>query len=191
LSLIGQAKDSLWSIDFFRCESMLLKSYWVMVVMDVFTRRIIGCGVAAGALTGPDICRMFNRVIVKQALPKYLSSDQDPLFRFHRWRANLRILEVGEIKAVRFTPRSHTFVERLIGTLRRGYLDQTLFWNRRDLERKLESYQAYYNYHRCHTGLAGATPGDQNGIPAPPGAQLESYTWQPHCHGLFHTPTAA
>jgi hypothetical protein len=26
----------------FRCESILLKSYWILVLMDVFTRRIIG-----------------------------------------------------------------------------------------------------------------------------------------------------
>ena len=26
LSVIGQAKDSLWSIDFFRCESILIKA---------------------------------------------------------------------------------------------------------------------------------------------------------------------
>ena len=45
LSFIGHAKDSLWSIDLFRCESILLRSHWVMVVMDVFTRRIIGFGV--------------------------------------------------------------------------------------------------------------------------------------------------
>ena len=48
LTVIGHAKDSLWSVDFFRCESILLNSYWIMVVMDVFTRRIIGFGVAAG-----------------------------------------------------------------------------------------------------------------------------------------------
>ena len=45
LSFIGHAKDSLWSIDLFRCESILLRSHWVMVVMDVFTLRIIGFGV--------------------------------------------------------------------------------------------------------------------------------------------------
>jgi len=38
-------KDSLWSVDLFRCESILLRSHWAMVVMDVFTRRIIGFGV--------------------------------------------------------------------------------------------------------------------------------------------------
>src|SRR5580765_5000092 len=41
LTFIADAKDSLWSIDFFRCESILLRSHWVMLVMDVFTRRIV------------------------------------------------------------------------------------------------------------------------------------------------------
>jgi putative transposase len=49
-----------------------------MVVMDVFTRRIIGFGVAPADLDGPVICRMFNRTIAKQKPPKSLSSDNDP-----------------------------------------------------------------------------------------------------------------
>ena len=191
LSSIGHAKDSLWSLDFFRCESILLRSYWVMVVMDVCTRRIIGFGVAAAHLDGPAVCRMFNRAIAKQPTPKYLSSDHDPLFRFHRWLANLRILEVDEIKAVPCAPRSHAFVERLIGTLRREYLDQILFWNQSDLERKLEDYKTYYNHHRCHTGLAGATPAQRGGAPTHPTANLQSYRWRSHCNGLFQTPIAA
>ena len=44
-------------------------------------------------------------------------------------RRNLRILEIDEIKTVPHVPRSHPFVERLIGTTRREYLDQVLFWN--------------------------------------------------------------
>jgi len=31
-----------------------------MVVMDVFTRRIIGFGVAPADLDGPAVCRMFQ-----------------------------------------------------------------------------------------------------------------------------------
>src|SRR5215470_8951935 len=44
LASIGHAKDRLWSVDLFRAESILLKSYRVLVVMDVFSRRIIGFG---------------------------------------------------------------------------------------------------------------------------------------------------
>ncbi len=191
LTVIAHAKESLWSVDLFRCESILLKSHWIMVVMDVFTRRIIGFGVAPADLNGPVVCRMFNRAIAKQTPPRYLSSDHDPLFRFHRWLANLRVLDVDEIKAIPCTLRSHPFVERLIGTVRREYLDRTLFWNQSDLEGKLETYKAYYNQHRCHTGLAGATPAERNGVPPPPIAKLQSYSWRQHCSGLFHTPVAA
>jgi hypothetical protein len=49
-------------------------------------------------------------------MPKYLSSDNDPLYRFHQWQANLRVLEVTKIKCIPYVPLSHPFVERLIGT---------------------------------------------------------------------------
>ena len=48
---------------------------------------------------------MFNRAIRWQPwMPKYLSSDHDPLYRFGQWQANLRILEVTEIKTVPYVP---------------------------------------------------------------------------------------
>ena len=56
LSFIAQCKDSLWSVDLFRCESILLKSHWVMVVMDVFTRRLVGFGVAPAPIDGLSVC---------------------------------------------------------------------------------------------------------------------------------------
>jgi hypothetical protein len=62
--------------------------------MDVFTRRIIGFGVERADPCGASICRMFNQIIAGKSLPRHLSSDHDPLFRFHRWLANLRMLEV-------------------------------------------------------------------------------------------------
>jgi putative transposase len=103
------------------------------------------------------LCRMF-RAIHAQALPKYLSSDHDPLYRFHQWQANLRVLMVQEIKTVPYVPLSHPFVERLIGTIRREYLDQTLFWTAADLEEKLRAFQNYFNKHRVHSGLKGQLP---------------------------------
>jgi len=66
LTFLGHMKDSLWSIDLFRCES------------------------ARGHCW----------------LPKYLSSDNDPLYPFHQWQANLRILEVTEVKSIPYVPPS-------------------------------------------------------------------------------------
>jgi len=44
------------------------------------------------------LCRMFNRAMRWQTVPKYLSSDHDPLHRFHQWQANLRVLAVTKSK---------------------------------------------------------------------------------------------
>ena len=67
LAAIGHARDPLWRVDLFR-QSILLKSYWILVVLDA-----------------------------------------------------------DEIKTIPGTPRSHAFVERLIGTTRRDYLDRIWF----------------------------------------------------------------
>ena len=139
LTFLGQAKDSLWSMDLFRCESLSLRTHWVLVVMDQFTRRIIGFGVHGGTVDGPSLCSMFRRAIQGQALPKYLSTDNDPLYRFHPWQANLRVWEVMEIKTVPYVPLLHPFVERLVGTLRRECLDRTLFWTTQTWRKSCES----------------------------------------------------
>ena len=142
LTTIGHAKDSLWSIDLFRCESILLKSHWVMVVMDHYTRRIIGFSIHAGIVDGPSLCRKFNGATSRQGFPDRISTDNDPLFQYHRWKANLRVLEIEEIKSLPHVPMSHPFVEPLIGSIRRELLDQTLLWTATDLENKLRDYQA-------------------------------------------------
>jgi putative transposase len=189
LTFLGHMKDSLWSMDLFRCESATMRTHWVLVVMDQYTRRILGFGVHAGKVDGVALCRMFNRAIRGQLwMPKYLSSDNDPLYRFHKWHANLRILEVTEIKSIPYVPLSHPFVERLIGTVRREYLDHLLFWTTADLENKLLDFRTYFNNHRTHTSLEGRTPE----IPASrPVANLRSFRWQPHCRALYQTPVAA
>ena len=134
---------------------------------------------------------MFNRAIRGAGSPKYISSDNDPLFRFHRWKANLRILEVTEVKTVPYLPISHPFVERLIGTIRREYLDFVPFWTAPDLENKFLSFKEFYNDQRCHYALDGDTPGEGTTKIRPKVADLDSYRWQRHCEGLYQLPIAA
>lgn len=192
-TFVGHVKDSLWSVDLLRCESMLLRSHWVLVVMDVFTRRIIGLGVERACIDGITVGRMFNHAVAGRPLPKHVSTDHDPLFRFHRRLANLRVLEIEEIKSVPHAPISHPFIERLIGTVRREYLDHVFFWNVIDLRRKLDAFAACYNAHRVHRSLNGSTParGACASSSPPARAALRQYAWEEHCRGLFYTPIPA
>ena len=188
LTFRAHSKDSLWSIDFFPCESLILRTRWVMVVMDQFTRRIVGFAVRPGVLDGLAVCRMFNDVLGRsESIPQSMSSDHDPLPLFHRWRANLRVPQIREIKSVPDVPRSHPFVERLIGTIRRECLDQVPFWTSADLERKLADLMRYYNRERTHRAVGGKPP-----VPSVRAtANIHSVTWQSHCRGLYQLPFAA
>lgn len=58
LSFIGQMKDSLWSIDFFRHESITLQTHWVQAGLDIsriFAAKTRGRSSAAGL--SPAQCR--------------------------------------------------------------------------------------------------------------------------------------
>ena len=191
LTFLGHAKDSLWSLDLFRTESILLKTHWILVVMDQYSRRIIGFGVQAVAVDGVALCRMFNQAIVGQSLPVRMSFDHDPLFQFQRWQANLRILGIEPVQSVPGVPWSHPFVERLIRSLRTEYLDRLFYWTAEDLERKLALFKGYFNAVRVHQGLGGDTPNDRAGSPAGLVANLAHYRWQAYCHGLVQLPIAA
>jgi len=63
---------------------------------------------------------------------------------FHQWQANVRILDIRGIRTVPYVPRSHPFIERLIGTVRREGLDRLLFWTGADLERTLVDFQQVF-----------------------------------------------
>lgn len=190
LTLLGHSKDSLWSIDLFRCESLRLQSHWVLVVIDQWSRRIIGPSVQRGEVDGVTACQMFNHAISGVDPPKTLSTDNDPLFKSHRWQANLRILDVNEIKSIPYAPMSHPFIERVFGTIRREYLDHVPFWDSVDLERKLNEFKDYYNDHRTHEALSGQSPAQLCSRSPKMLAQIDDYAWRQHCRGLFHTPVA-
>ena len=187
LTFLGHANDSLWSIDLFRCESATLRSHGVLVVMDHYTRRIVGFGIHAGTVDGRALGRMFNHAMRGLSRPTRLSSDHDPRYRFHHWCANLRVLQVTEVKRVPSVPLSHPCVERLIGTLRRECVDQLLFWSASDLENTLVAFQDFYTAHRVHASLDGRTP-----VPIRKAvARLDRYRWDAHCRGLYQPPIAA
>ena len=133
-----------------------------MVVMDQYTRQIIGFGIHVGAVDGPNLCWMFNSAIARMGTPTYLSTDHDPLFTFHRWHANLRILEIDEI-----------------------------IWNARDLEKKLDAFKDYYNGYRVHTALDGEPPLSLSENDVLSKTNINECRWKSHCRDLFQTPMAA
>jgi len=152
----------------------------------------LALAVHVGQLDEPAVCGLFGRAISgNSAFPCRLSTDHDPLFEYRQWKANLRILEISEVKTVPYVPLSHPFIERLVGTIRRELLDQVPFWTARDLERKLDRFKDYYNRERVHASLGGTTPDSRLGQPSPEPLSLAQFRWKSHCRGLYQLPAAA
>jgi putative transposase len=55
-------------------------------------------------------------------------------------------------------PRMNAIIERWVRTCRRELLDRTLIWNQRHLLNALREFEAFYNEHRAHQGIANARP---------------------------------
>ena len=164
-----------------------MRTHWVLVVMDQFTRRVLGFGVHCGTVDGMALCRMFQRAIHGHGLPKYVSSDHDPLYRFHQWQASLRVLEMNEIKTVPHVPLSHPFVQRLMvrfgaSTSMGSYSGPLLTSRRRYSIFKITSKATGPT--RRSKGRAEPTD-DGSGLPV----GLDSYRWQGNWED--HTPIAA
>ena len=120
------------------------------------------------------------------------SRDRAPNLRpMDRVMAGLCVGFMRPTRTVPYVPLSHPFVERLIGTTRREFLDLVPFWSAHDLERKLHEFQNHYNGARVHRALdgtppnAGPTAGNKNS------ACLDHYRWESHCRALYQLPAAA
>jgi len=73
-------------------------------------------------------------------------------------KANVRIIRIKDIKSIPIIPTSHSFIERAIGTTRREYLDEILYFNTHDLQTKLDAFKTYYNDTRVHSSFELKTP---------------------------------
>jgi len=160
LSFIGNTLNGLWSVDLCLSFSVFQKIYVIMVVLDIFSRKSIGYAVRKYPVNGVDVCSMFEEIRRENqgVIPKHLSTDNDPLWLYHRWKANLNLLEIDEIKSVPFVPESHPFIERKVGITRQDFLHFTLFFGSTDLKKKLQIYQKYYNEGRVHSRIDYLTP---------------------------------
>ncbi len=81
---------------------------------------------------------MFNKIAYGKTWPKYISTDNNPLFEYWLWESNLEnYYQIDETNSVPYYPWSQPFGERLIGSCRREFTDHILFWSESDLLAKL------------------------------------------------------
>jgi transposase InsO family protein len=133
---------------------------YILAVIEHTTRRIRILGATAHPTAAWVTQAARNLVMDLQdvgSIAKYLIRDRDGKYpaMFDTILADAGITVVRSGVQV---PRMNAVMERRVRTCRRELLDRTLIWNQGHLLHALREFEAFYNEHRPHQGIANARP---------------------------------
>ena len=144
------------SIDYFSVPTINFKILHVLVFLSHHKRKIIHFNVT----TNPNsewASQQLRNALHDSDIPKYLIRDRDTKFEslFSQTVSDFGIHE--KVTAYR-SPWQNGYVERVIGSIRREFLDHVIVLNENHLRKLLKEYFHYYNYQRTHLGLGKDSP---------------------------------
>ena len=148
---------TVWAIDLFAVESAFLKTYFVLVVIDVHSRVLVATRVADRA-DGQWVTNVLRSEMAERGTPDLVIHDHGSVFRTPDLRQLLRSRGVHSAMTPVYAPRANAYVERVIGSIRRECTDHFLFSGRKHLQGVLDEYRKYYNTARCHQGIDQRIP---------------------------------
>jgi len=156
------------AMDFFTVVSATFRTYYVLVVMEIGSRRILHTNVTASP-TAAWVCQQLREAIPAEHTYRYLIHDRGSAFNA---QVDDTITSFGmrPLKTPYRAPRANSFCERLVGTIRRECLDYIIPLSQSHLLRILNEYVAYYNHYRPHSSLGPGIPDPAKGLPVEPQA---------------------
>ena len=134
--------------------------WWVTVVIDLYSRRIMGLAVLRKQPTSLAVRAFLGRVLQRvDAVPRHFVTDQGKQFRAAAFRQWCRQRGIRQRFGAIGHPGSIAVIERLIQTVKREGVHPLLVpFVRRSLRTELTLFSTWYNDMRPHSGLSAATP---------------------------------
>lgn len=159
-SFLRSQADALLACDFLEAVTLSGARMYVLAVIEHRTRRIRILGATAHPTASWVVQAAKNLVMDLEdarCRARFLIRDRDGKFPelFDSVLANAGIEIV--LTGVRM-PRMNAIMERWVQTCWHELLDRTLIWNQRHLLHALREFEAFYNEHRPHQGIANARP---------------------------------
>ena len=135
--------------------------WWLAVVIDHYSRRALGFAVFRSQPTSEQVRQFLGRVIAGvAAVPKYLITDSGTQFTCAGFKQWCRRRGIRQRQGAVGRPGSIAVVERFIRTLKDGCTRVLgiVPLRHRSFQREVSLFNGWYNQHRPHMTLDGATP---------------------------------
>lgn len=172
-TFIRNHANSLIACDFATVVTASFRRLYVLVVMEVGSRRILHYNVTnhpAALWTA----QQFREAIPSDHNYRFLIHDRDSIFS-QRVDSAAEGLGLKVLRTPVRAPKANAYCERLIGTIRRECLDFMIPFSEKHLRRILRGWVRHYNYGRPHSSLGPGLPIPDPELMVPP---------QPHRHEL-------
>ncbi len=179
----------LLACDFLVVVTAGFRQLYVLVLMEIGTRRIVHSNVTAHP-TAAWTLQQFREGLLGDHGQKFLIHDRDSIFSTELDQ-QLQSFGLKVLRTPVRAPQANAYCERLIGTMRREFLDFVIPLGERHLRSLLKEWVAHYNQSRPHSSLGPGIPEPANLVPLPnSGGHSLPEGWRVMAHpvlgGLHH-----
>ena len=156
MTFVRNHAKAIIAADFFVVATATFRLVYVLVIMEIGTRRILHVNVTQHP-TANWTLQQFRECVTGDEGYKFVIHDRDSIYS-RELDSSLRTLGLRVLRTPYRSPQANAFCERLIGSARRECLDFMIPFDEDHLRRILKLWTVHYNRSRPHSSLGPGVP---------------------------------
>jgi len=154
--------NAIVASDFLVAVTARFQFLYVLVILELGTRRILHCNVTAHP-TAEWTAQQFREAIPSEHRYRFLIHDRDSIFSAEFDNELAQGFRLTVLRTPPKSPQANAHCERLVGTVRRECLDFLIPLTEKHLRRLLHEWVRHYNGGRPHRSLGPGIPDQGRG----------------------------